>query len=103
MTPDVNVILLNFPNKGREIVVENEDGSYTILINSKLSHEGQLKAYEHAMHHIQESDFQKNDVQAIEAAAHGTDPLKNAPKLPAEQYLKRIKQLQKRQHQLQKR
>ena len=32
-----------------EMVVENEDGSYTILINAKLSQDGQLKAYQHAL------------------------------------------------------
>ena len=52
MTPDVNVKLINFPNAGKEMVVPNEDGSYTILINAKLSYEDQVKAYEHAMRHL---------------------------------------------------
>ena len=72
MTPDVNVVLLDFPNPGKEMVFENEDGSYTILINSKLSYNGQLLAYNHAMKHIQNYDFQKSDVQIIETVAHGT-------------------------------
>ena len=72
MTPDVNVVLLDFPKPGNEMVFENEDGSFTIMINSRLSHNRQLLAYNHAMKHIQDSDFQKADVQAIEAAAHGT-------------------------------
>ena len=39
MTPDVNVHLLDFPNYGKEMVVKNEDDTYTILINAKLSHD----------------------------------------------------------------
>ncbi|MCD2493310.1 hypothetical protein LQE92_11865 [Lacrimispora sp. NSJ-141] len=52
------------------MVSENEDGSYTILINARLSDAGRLRAYEHAMKHISDNDFQKEDVQTIEAAAH---------------------------------
>lgn len=59
MTPDVNVVLLDFPTSGNEMVFENEDGSYTIMINSRLSCDGQLKAYRHAMHHIENDDFSK--------------------------------------------
>ena len=57
-TPDVNVVLMDFPSKkGNEMVVPNEDGSYTILINAGLNYESQLKAYEHAMSHITNDDF----------------------------------------------
>lgn len=69
-TPDVNIYFLNFPSSGNEMVVPNEDGTYTILINARLSSEGQIRAYEHAMRHITENDFEKTDVQSIEAAAH---------------------------------
>ncbi len=69
-TPDVNVYLVDFPDKGKEIVVPNEDGTYTILINARLSSEGQVQAYEHAMRHIENNDFEKTDVQDIEATAH---------------------------------
>lgn len=41
---------MDFPSKkGNEMVVPNEDGSYTILINAGLNYESQLKAYEHAI------------------------------------------------------
>lgn len=52
------------------MVVRNEDDSYTILINAKLSDTGQLEAYNHAMKHITNNDFQKSDVQEIEMSAH---------------------------------
>lgn len=96
MTPDVNVILWNFPNNGREMVVSNEDGSYTILINSKLSDEGRLRAYEHAIKHITDNDFEKDDVQTIEATAHSiTMPLSEDTK-PIYKYENKIKQIRKR-------
>lgn len=53
-----------------EVVTENEDGSYTIFINSRLNYEKQMKAYLHAMKHITGDDFQKDDVQEIECSAH---------------------------------
>lgn len=74
MTPDVNVSVIDFKGiPGNELVTENEDGSYTILINARLSYEGQLHAYEHAMKHINSNDFGKEDVQKIEAVAHSQE------------------------------
>lgn len=52
------------------MVIQNEDGSYTILINSKLSDKGRMKAYQHALKHIQKDDFGKYNVQEIEYDAH---------------------------------
>lgn len=54
-----------------EVVTENEDGSYTIFINSRLNYEKQMKSYLHAMRHITGDDFRKDDVQSIEYLAHG--------------------------------
>ena len=82
MTPVVNVQLINFPNSGHEMVVPNEDGSYTILINARLSNEGQLQAYAHAMEHILNDDFEKQDVQVVEAVAHELSVQKPAPTEP---------------------
>lgn len=78
MTPDVNVCVIDFKDiKGNELVTPNEDGSYTILINARLSYEMQLESYEHAMKHIKNEDFQKTDTQAIETIAHDiVTPLK---------------------------
>lgn len=52
------------------MVIKNEDGSYTILINAKLSDQGRIEAYEHALKHIENEDFEKTNVQEIESAAH---------------------------------
>lgn len=68
---DLNVQLLNFKSgKAREMVVPNEDGSYTIFINEQLSPEARMDAYNHALHHINNNDFTKDNVQIIESEAH---------------------------------
>ena len=71
MTKDVNVFLKDFPNtKDKEVVTENADGTYSVFINSRMAHNQQLLAYQHAIEHIKNGDFQKSDVQQIEAIAH---------------------------------
>ena len=53
-----------------EQVIQNPDDSYTILLNSRYNHETQVEAYLHALEHIRCRDFEKTDVQQIEANAH---------------------------------
>lgn len=102
MTPDVNVIVIDFKGvKGNEMITVNEDDSYTILINARLSYEGQLKAYEHALRHINDNDFQKEDVQSIEYNAHQLDTEKVVPE-PAQKYIERIRELQKERRRIQR-
>lgn len=84
MTPDVNVSLVDFHSTaGNEMVIPNEDGSYTVLINSRSASNKQLEAYQHALEHIKKNDFQKSDVQQIEAIAHAaSEPVHQDVKLP---------------------
>lgn len=72
----VNVCFVDFPTKARGMVTANADGSYTILLNSRLSFEQQRKAFRHEMWHIQNHDFERADtvgVQQIEYEAHQHD------------------------------
>lgn len=101
-TPDVNTFLINFPTPGNEMVVENEDGSYTILINAKLSQDGQLKAYQHALSHINNEDFEKSDIQSIELHAHELEAPEEIVSAPVDKYEKRIRQLQRERKRIQK-
>ncbi len=71
ITPTINLQLVDFPVRGDEMIFPNEDGSYTVFINAKLSYIGRMKAYEHALKHIENGDFGKNNVQEIESEAHG--------------------------------
>ncbi len=68
MSIDYQIILLDMPTN--EAVTVNEDGSYTIFINARLNREQQIKSYYHAMKHITGEDFEKANVQEIEALAH---------------------------------
>ncbi len=68
---DIYVHLLPFNNpKFHEAVTLNEDGSYTVFINANMASNQIEKAYQHALHHIKNNDFEKDDVQKIEAEAH---------------------------------
>ena len=77
------------------MVVQNEDDSYTILINAKLSQDGQLKAYQHALNHIKNEDFEKSDVQSIELHAHEIDVSEEIVSVQENKYETRIRQLQR--------
>ena len=94
MTPVVNVILMDLTVN--EAVTENADGSFTIFINARLNNEGQLEAYNHAMKHIENHDFQKYDVQQIETDAHAPEPI------PADRFLKRLEELRMERKRIQR-
>ena len=51
-------------------VWHNSDDSYTIFIDASLSFEQQKKVFKHEVSHIINDDFEKFDVQSIEAYAH---------------------------------
>lgn len=102
MTPDVNVVLLDFPRPGNEMVCENEDGSFTIMINARLSYENQLKSYQHAMKHIQNNDFQKTDTQMIEAIAHAAKAPEKPEYISSDKFIMQIKRLRKERDRIQR-
>jgi hypothetical protein len=66
---DIFVYFVPLPNKVHEAVTPCF-GGYTIYINNKLDEESSIKAYNHALKHINNNDFEKNDVQQIEREAH---------------------------------
>ena len=72
MTPDINTFITG-DIRVNEAVTPNEDGSYTIFINDNLGPEARIRAYMHALRHIQNHDFEKSDVSAIELDAHDID------------------------------
>lgn len=68
---DYNVQLIGFPTtKVHEAVTPNEDGSVTIFLDKNITFEAQQKRFLHAMKHIRRNDFDKGDVQEIEAETH---------------------------------
>lgn len=66
---DVYVYILDLPGNVTEMVVPCLDG-YTIYLDARLSPSESLEAYNHALFHIRNHDFEKSDVQQIEASAH---------------------------------
>ena len=72
---DINVQILDMDTMVPEHLVKNADESYTIFLNARVSQESHLKSYYHALRHIIENDFQKEDVQRIEIIAHGQNKI----------------------------
>lgn len=47
------------------------DGGFTVFINDQLSPEGKLRAYAHALRHIERGDFESDlSADEIERRAH---------------------------------
>lgn len=67
---DINIQFLNMDTKIPEQLVKNDDDSYTIFLNARLSQESRLKSYCHALKHIVQDDFAKENVQEIENNTH---------------------------------
>lgn len=68
----INVQLIDFKNSIPATSCQNEDGSYSVFLNSRLTKERQTDAYFHELDHIMRLDFEKKheDVDYIEKYAH---------------------------------
>ena len=75
---DINLQLVDLNTKIGEIVTENEDGSYTVVINSRQASNKQEEAKLHAFEHIVNDDLKEGNVQEIEARAHHLEELRKA-------------------------
>lgn len=62
---------VDMPSTIRSFVVENNDMSFSIIINSRIGKEQQLIAYKHEIEHIKNGDFDKrSSAESIEIIAH---------------------------------
>lgn len=69
---DINILFADMPTTIRSYVVSNADMSYTIVLNSRLSHEQHVISYQHELKHIHNGDYDKKcNVDMIEVNAHG--------------------------------
>lgn len=67
MTPDVNTLEYDLPVSVAGYTVLNADSSYTVVLNSRLTFERRMQAYQHEMKHILTGDYdRKVDVDMIE-------------------------------------
>lgn len=69
MHEDIYVHYYPLPGKLNEAVTIC-DGGYNVTIDPRQSHDGIVRSYRHALRHINKTDFDKHDVQQIEAEAH---------------------------------
>ena len=67
---DVNVNLANLPTSISAYVVSNSDGSYTIMLNARLTWERRRQAYLHELEHINNGDYERKSADMIEMFAH---------------------------------
>ena len=68
---EYQIKMLNMPTSIRALTVMNEDGSFTIFINCRLSFEQQKKSFLHELEHINNNDFDKMiSVDTLEHYAH---------------------------------
>jgi len=69
---NVNIILANMPTTIKAYTVSNNDGSYTIVLNARISQEQQRLSCYHERLHILHGDYdKKTDVGLLEVHAHG--------------------------------
>ena len=66
---DVYIYIVDLPDRVDEMVTPCIDG-YTVYLNARLSYAGRVRAYLHAMRHIERNDFERANVQEIETETH---------------------------------
>lgn len=67
---EINVQYLDMPCKTHGLIRENEDGSVTIVLNSRDSRERNLRTYQHELEHLLREDLSAVDVQKAELEVH---------------------------------
>ena len=65
----IYVYFVKLPFRVNEMVTPCLEG-YTVYIDERLDEAHRLEAYRHALEHINHHDFERADVQQIEADAH---------------------------------
>ena len=66
---EVYVYIVDLPDQVDEMVTPCLDG-YTVYLNARLSYSGRVRAYHHAIRHIERNDFEAENVQEIEMETH---------------------------------
>ena len=78
MTNDIFVQMIDLKTtKVKETITCNDDGSYTIFLNTRFNNEQLLNAYIHALNHILRLDFECriSSVDEIESNTHELDSM----------------------------
>jgi hypothetical protein len=69
---NIFTVLADMPASVKGFAVENDDDSYTVVLNSKLSYEQNTSSFHHELSHIINGDFddQTTTADEIEHNAH---------------------------------
>ena len=71
MEDDINIIMCDLPCSIGGHTYKSIDGYYTIILNSRLSHERNMQTYQHELDHINREELgAKSDVDLLEFRAH---------------------------------
>lgn len=77
LSDDVFVRFIPLPIRVKGLVEPNEDGTFSVYINSNLSYFTQQEAYEHELRHIAlDHLYVEKDIMDIEAEANGESTIK---------------------------
>lgn len=72
LSDDIFVRFVPFPPRVRGLVEPNDDGTFSVYINSNLSYFMQQETYEHELRHIVlDHLYVEKDIEDIEAEAKG--------------------------------
>jgi len=66
---DIFVYIVDLPPSIPELIAPCDSG-FTIYLNARLSYHDRVRAYTHALQHVERNDWERNDVQKIEADSH---------------------------------
>lgn len=66
---DIYVYLVDLPPSVPEMITPCDCG-FTVYLNARLSYQDRVKAYIHALEHVERNDWEKDNVQLIEKEAH---------------------------------
>ena len=70
---DENIIVLykDMPTRIRSFVLPDNFGNYMVVLNSRLSHEQNLKSMQHEIEHIEKGDYENiHNVDVLEFYRH---------------------------------
>ena len=76
---DITIKVIDMEIGIHEQVIKASDGHYTIFLNARDAVDQRMLAYEHAIQHLRNEDFEKDDVQKIETDAHLIENQAHAP------------------------
>ncbi len=65
--------MIDLPGAIRGFTMLDLDGNYNVYISARLSTPGQKRALDHEIRHIKRGDYDRTNVEEIEAAAHAMD------------------------------